>query len=88
MNSNDIILTQTSCGCPEQYDAFYAGVQIGYLRLRHGYFRVDFPECGCETIYDTWKVKGDGIFTDDKRDRYLLIAKQRLLEKLIEEGLT
>lgn len=42
----------TCLGCPEQYDVFNTdGVQIAYVRLRHGCLRVDVPDCGGETIY-------------------------------------
>jgi len=76
----DIILVQTSIACPEQYDAFIGNKKlVGYLRLRHGYFRVDVPDCGDETIY-TAKPKGDGCFTDDEQDFYLNKAKESIVE--------
>ncbi|NBT75145.1 hypothetical protein EBZ80_18315 [bacterium] len=57
----------TSRACPEQYDVFDAhGEMAGYLRLRHGYFRADYPDCGGETVY-TSNTKGDGLFDDDER---------------------
>lgn len=40
------ILEQTCYAYPEQYDVFLDGKQVGYLRLRHGYFRCDYPNCG------------------------------------------
>lgn len=58
-----------TCGaCPEQYDVFddSDGKKVGYLRLRHGYFRADYPDCGDETVYEA-ETKGDGIFEDDER---------------------
>lgn len=59
---------QCTCpACPEQYDVFTSdGQKIGYLRLRHGYFRADVPSCGGETIYNS-NVKGDGMFDDAER---------------------
>lgn len=64
----------TCSACPEQYDVFdNNGVQIGYLRLRHGYFRADVPECGDKTVYES-HTKGDGIFDDDERDQELANA--------------
>lgn len=60
-------LVCTSGACPEQYDVFDSkGNQIGYLRLRHGHFRVDYPDCGGETVYQS-DTKGDGIFDDEER---------------------
>jgi len=66
-----MIKLRLTCGaCPEQYDAFLGEIQVGYLRLRHGAFRVDYPECGGETIYEA-SPRGDGEFHDDERDYYL-----------------
>jgi len=60
-------LKQTSVACPEQYDVFDSeGEPAGYLRLRHGYFRADYPDCGGETVYTT-NTKGDGCFDEDER---------------------
>lgn len=66
-------LVRTCCACPEQYDVFLGERQVGYLRLRHGYFRVDFPECGGKTIY-SYNAKGDGIF-DNEEERYEQLVK-------------
>lgn len=57
-----------TCGaCPEQYDVFNKdGDKVGYLRLRHGHFRADFPDCGGETVYKS-DTKGDGSFAEDER---------------------
>ena len=78
----DIELTLTCGACPEQYDAFVGEKQVGYLRLRHGHFRVDFPECGGETIYHAYP-NGDGIFDPDEREFYLTEAKRAIVTKLI-----
>ena len=70
---NDFVFRLTCCGCPEQYEVFDSnGNQVGYVRLRFGYLRVDYPDCGGEVIYDhlfsdEWK----GIFTEDEREYYL-----------------
>lgn len=74
----EIELIQTCGACPEQYDAFLDGKEVGYLRLRHGYFRVDYPAWGGKTIYST-HPKGDGIFESDEREFHLHMAKQALL---------
>lgn len=63
----DYILKCTCPACPEQYDVYTQDKQlVGYLRLRHGYFRADVPYCGGETVYTT-NTKGDGIFDEDER---------------------
>lgn len=70
MEYRGIKLVQTCGACPEQYDAFLGNRQVGYLRLRHGHFRVDYPDCGGETIFEAEPV-GDGIFDDEEREGYL-----------------
>lgn len=77
-----IKLVQTCGACPEQYEAYdESGRQVGYLRLRHGYFRVDYPTCGGETIYEA-SPKGDGIFEENEREFYLNQACRAILDKL------
>lgn len=49
-------LQQTCGACPEQYDAYIDGIEIGYLRLRHGYFRAEYLG---KTVYDANTI-GDG----------------------------
>ena len=75
-----------TCGaCPEQYDVFDSeGKKVGYLRLRHGGFRADYPDCGGDTVYrysfdDAWK----GIFDDDEeREQYLTEAVKAIHNKI------
>ena len=63
----------TSAVCPEQYDVFHVGNQVGYVRLRHGCLRCYYPDCGGDIIYrasfdDEWK----GCFDDEgERMKYL-----------------
>lgn len=79
-----IRLVKTCESCPEQYDAFIGDEQVGYLRLRHGHFRVDCPDCGGETVYST--ILGDsGMFdTDSERHCYLTSACQAILRHISE----
>jgi hypothetical protein len=65
-----IELVQTCSACPEQYDLIVDGNQCGYFRLRHGEFRVDYPYCGGETVYEA-EPNGDGMFDSDERVEYL-----------------
>lgn len=70
----------TCHACPEQYDVFDPeGKQVAYLRLRHGTFRVDVPDCGGRTIY-TANPSGDGIFYKDERMYYLTKAAEAIIE--------
>lgn len=77
------ILEKTCSVCPEQYDVYLDGKQVGYLRLRHGHFRCDYPSWGEETIYSAYP-KGDGEFYDDERDYYITEALKSIKEKLNE----
>jgi hypothetical protein len=75
---SDIRLEKTCGACPEQYDAYLGAERVGYLRLRHGHFRVDCPECGGETVYEA-EPNGDGIFEHDEREEYLALATAAIL---------
>jgi len=74
MKIKDYHLECTCGACPEQYDVFKDGKQVGYLRLRHGEFRADSPDCGDTTVFYADDMTGDGWFTDDERDTYLAAA--------------
>lgn len=77
-SSNGLDIKMTCEAMPEQYDVFKDGKQVAYLRLRHGEFRVDAPDCGKETIYET-EPNGDGIFDADERLKYMELAMQAIL---------
>ena len=77
-------LVRTCHSCPEQYDVLDESHNVvGYLRLRHGFFRADFPSCGDETIYEACP-KGDGVFEVDERDFYLGKAIEAIKSRLNE----
>jgi hypothetical protein len=71
INGYDII--QTCSACPEQYDVFKDGIQVGYLRLRHGRFYASVPNCSDNIVYEACP-RGDGCFYDDERIKYLTAA--------------
>lgn len=77
VTADDIRLVLTCGACPEQYDAFIGNEDVGYLRLRHGWFRADYGFCGGETVYEGGP-KGDGAFEDDEREHFLMEAKRAL----------
>ena len=81
INVNGCYLIKTCSACPEQYDVYKGKVQIGYLRLRHGFFRADYPDCGGESVYEA-EPEGDGIFEDHERDKYLSAAVDALLHSV------
>ncbi len=75
--------------CPEQYEVFDSnGKMVGYVRLRWGELRCDYPDVGGETIYHTnigneWT---GWFLTDDERMELLQNIADKILEKL--EGCT
>lgn len=68
---NNVYLFLGCYACPEQYDARDSqGNYIGYLRLRHGRFTVEYPDVGGKLVYSA-SPAGDGIFDDAEREYYL-----------------
>lgn len=63
-----------TCGaCPEQYDVFLEGKQVGYVRLRWGRLRCDYPDVGGETIYSYyWEDAWLGEFPNDEEREFHL----------------
>lgn len=72
-------LRQTCGACPEQYDVYMGGVEVGYLRLRHGRFRA---ECHDAVVYATDESAGEGQFTDEERPYFLRKACEAILIEL------
>lgn len=67
-----------TCGaCPEQYDVFDGGEQVGYLRLRHGYFAAYRHVTSDHPVYEAYP-DGDGVFMPNERDGYLAAAVKAL----------
>jgi hypothetical protein len=78
-------LVLTCCACPEQYDVHDdEGKQVAYIRLRRGVCSVQCPDYGGEVVY-TAEPKGDGIFHDDERMKYLYAAILAVQEWQIRE---
>ncbi len=75
-------LVMTCGACPEQYDVFQDGKEVGYLRLRHGHFRA---ECNGVVVYEA-TPNGDGLFEYDERDHYLRFAVDAIERHLRGEG--
>lgn len=82
-----LTLMKTCDACPEQYDALLNGEQVGYLRLRHGHFYAQVPNCGDGPIVYSTFTKGDGMFDEDERDFHLRHACQAILKHLNSEML-
>lgn len=84
MNILGVELVQTCGACPEQYDAFIGDEKVGYLRLRHGYFSVEYPHCGGSLVYEAYP-NGDGLFEDHERKYHLTQACSNLRVNHIQE---
>lgn len=80
-NYTDISLVMTCGACPEQYDAYYDGEQVGYLRLRHGYFTAQFRDPSGPIVYES-PTYGDGIFEPEERDHHLTQARMAIADRL------
>lgn len=67
-------LVNTCYACPEQYDVFKGERQVGYLRLRHGFFTADYPDVGGREVYGA-QPEGDGLFANaQERETHLRYA--------------
>lgn len=76
-----IQLVLTCGGCPEQYDAFYDGVKIGYMRLRHGFFYVEYLGNNSRKVAYSDEPEGDGSFAKHERHFQLNQACEALLRE-------
>jgi len=84
---NGCFLKLTCTSYPEQYDVFLGdegGEQIGYLRLRHGYFRAEYPDVLGYEVYGSelasgHRFGGRGEFEDHERLHQLTEAVNALL---------
>lgn len=78
-----IKLVKTCEMCPEQYDAFDEFEnQVGYLRLRNGYFYVCSPDINGKVIYSAYP-DGDGTFRDYEREKYLKLAIEAIQKDIL-----
>lgn len=75
---------QTCGACPEQYDVFFDDRQIGYLRLRHGWFYAAWPDHMGTEVYEA-EPKGDGEFYPEERAEYLERAVEALVRHDLEQ---
>jgi len=86
---NGLKLVCTCGACPEQYNVFNVdGTQVGYLRLRHGWFYAAVPDVRGKTVHESYP-RGDGIFDEDERLAHLTAAIDAIknhYEKGIEDA--
>jgi hypothetical protein len=72
-------LIKTCPACPEQYDVFNGDDLVGYMRLRHGYFRAECPVGNI--VYEAYPA-GDGVFEYNERHTHLNEASLAIIAKL------
>lgn len=86
INTFNFEFRETCGACPEQYDVYLEGKQVGYVRLRGGFLRCAYPDCGQETIYeygftDNWM----GCFdSNEQRDFHIDLIAQLLYNRINE----
>ncbi|MDB4286337.1 hypothetical protein N9933_03455 [bacterium] len=73
-------LEQTCGACPEQYDVFFEDENIGYLRLRHGYFSASYKG---KSVYSANTI-GDGMFDTSERKKHLKKAKKAIYKSMMK----
>lgn len=73
-------LIKTCKAFPEQYDVFYKGEQVGYIRLRHGYMSVEYPDVDGKLVYEKEFRFEKGEF-DSTIERYSYLIKAVLAIK-------
>ena len=73
-------ITQTCTACPEQYDVYRDGAEVGYLRLRHGHFTAEASDA---LVYEADTV-GDGCFESSERELHMENALNAIAAKLTE----
>ena len=74
----EVELHQTCSASPEQYDMYVNGENIGYFRIRHGYFTVEYLLNGAQVFGSG--IKGDGEFDSEERDFFLKEGIKAVLE--------
>lgn len=81
----------TCNACPEQYEVYDidSGRHVGYVRLRWGALRCDYPDTGGETIY--YANIGDGwtgnFESEEQRIEHLNNIADKIIEKMFIEAI-
>ena len=73
-------LEDTCTSHPEQFNVWLGEEQVGYLRLRCGWFCATVPKCGGEEVYVSCDMNGDDIFDYHEREHYLTEAIKAIIE--------
>lgn len=77
---------RVTLACPEQWEVFLDGKQVGYTHLRHGVFSAYCPDSDGELVYEG-NPEGDGIFkTEQERLNFLISAAVQIRSRASDEG--
>lgn len=71
---------------PEQYEVYYNGQEIGYVRYRFGYLTAEFPTVGAWCIFEKKLATQSGQMTDQERGKWLRVIAKRYRKCLREEA--
>jgi hypothetical protein len=83
MEINGLEFNQITESSPEQYEIFTKeGKQVGYVRLRWGVLRCDYPSKNTRSIYEfVFSDKTDSCFTsEEQRNKHLEIIANKIKE--------
>ena len=84
MNIKGLTFKCTCFACPEQYDVFDSNNNIvGYVRLRWGGLRCDYPDVGGETIY--YESIGNDWLGEFENETQRMKHLNRIADKIIEK---
>lgn len=61
-------IVQTCSGCPSQWDAETVNGDYVYIRVRHGYFRIEISD---EIIFEGYPDGIDGVMSTDEMIEYV-----------------
>jgi hypothetical protein len=75
--------------CPEQYDVYRANGELcGYIRLRWGSLRADYPSIEGDTIYQhSFNDDFKGGFDSEEERNYFLLEIAKEYQRTILKGI-
>lgn len=71
-------LKLTNAVAPEQYDVFFNGYVVGYLRLRHGHFTAQYSDPSGPIVYESKPAGSEMFQNDEERSDNLQKAVQEI----------
>ena len=80
-------IKKTCSACPEQYEVWKDGKEVGYLRLRHGHFTAEVTSFDPSVLVYGTDTLGDGTFFESERDIHLRNAINKIDIHLKRNGL-